>query len=79
METRNERDKLKEGRRQAEEEAATLRRESANIRASLDEKLLFVGGPRGESSKCVIITVIVQNSAISTLDKFCTDAQIFPA
>ncbi|CAB0010383.1 unnamed protein product [Nesidiocoris tenuis] len=49
VETRNERDKLREGRRQAEEEAETLRRESAHYRASLDEKNM-AGFPR-ESSR----------------------------
>ncbi|BES96764.1 Drf_GBD [Nesidiocoris tenuis] len=52
VETRNERDKLREGRRQAEEEAETLRRESAHYRASLDEKNM-AGFPRESSSSGV--------------------------
>ncbi|KAF6209241.1 hypothetical protein GE061_014986 [Apolygus lucorum] len=53
METRSERDKLKEGRRQAEEEAETLRRESANYRASLDEKNMMYPGREFSSSSGV--------------------------
>ncbi|XP_073971470.1 formin-like protein isoform X2 [Rhodnius prolixus] len=53
MEARNERDQLVEGRRLAEEQAETLRRQSAVFRASLAEQAAAVGDahfPRESSS-----------------------------
>lgn len=65
MEARNERDQLVEGRRLAEEQAETLRRQSAVFRASLAEQAAAVGDahfPR-ESSKyyfffCFVIAIV---------------------